>query len=308
MKIVEIEPIFTTLESRQQFEKSLNDKSHELISHSNRPSDKTDLINRVKKADIILMSNIPLDGEIINQCENLKMISVAFTGIDHIDVEACNKREITIRNSAGYSTNSVAELTLGLIIDSLRKITYLDAKTRSLSDRNGFIGSELKGKTVGINGSGAIGTQVGIIMNTLGCKVLFTSRSIKPDTSWGKFTSIDALLAESDIVTLHTPLTPETEFLIDENKISKMKETAFLINTARGKVVDYNALADALTKGKLAGAAIDVYEMEPPISKNHPLLTAPNCILTPHIAYATKEALTLRAKIASENIINWLGE
>jgi D-3-phosphoglycerate dehydrogenase len=145
-------------------------------------------------------------------------------------------------------------------------------------------------------------------MNTLGCKVLFTSRSIKPDTSWGKFTSIDALLAESDIVTLHTPLTPETEFLIDENKISKMKETAFLINTARGKVVDYNALADALTKGKLAGAAIDVYEMEPPISKNHPLLTAPNCILTPHIAYATNEALTLRAKIASENIINWLGD
>ena len=305
MKIVEIEPIFTTSNSRSFFTEIISQK-HQFVSYKTKPKDSSDFLSRAIDADVILMSNIPFNGTMIEKCTNLKLISVAFTGIDHIDNEACVKRGIVIKNSSGYSTQSVAELTLGLSIDLLRKITQLDSNTRRLKDRNGFIGSELKGKTIGIIGAGAIGTKVGKLMDALECRVLFTSKTVKSDTDWGKYTTLDHLLAESDIVTLHTPLTKDTENLIDEKYISMMKQTAFLINTARGKVVDFVALAEALKNGKLAGAAVDVYETEPPISKDHPLLFAPNCILTPHIAYATHEALEMRAEIASKNIIDWL--
>lgn len=304
MKIVEIEPIFTSNNDRQLFEEFI--KEHEFISYANRPTSEQELLSRMIDADAIIISNIPVPKSILENCKNLKMISVAFTGTDHIDTDYCKQVGILIKNASGYSTQSVAELTLGLTIDLLRKITELDKNTRALSDRKGFVGLELRNKTIGIIGAGAIGTKVGEIMHALGCNVCFTSRNAKPNTFWGTYTTLDKLLKQSDVITLHTPLNSDSENLINRATIAKMKEGAFIINTARGKVIDYNALADALKSGKITGAAIDVYETEPPLKADHPLLSAPNCILVPHIAYATKEALENRADIASLNILNWL--
>jgi len=304
MKIVEIEPIFTSHDNRELFKDFIME--HEFVSYSNRPETEQELFSRMMDADAIVISNIPVPKAILENCKNLKMISVAFTGTDHIDMKYCKQSGIIVTNTAGYSTQSVAELTLGLIIDLLRKITELDTNTRTLNDRRGFVGLELKNKTIGIVGAGAIGCKVGEIMYALGCNVYFTSRNSKPNTFWGTYTTLDLLLKQSDIVTLHTPLNSDSENLINSTTIAKMKDGAFIVNTARGKVIDYNALAEALKSGKIAGAAIDVYETEPPLKEEHPLLSAPNCILTPHIAYATKEALEKRAHIASSNILKWL--
>jgi phosphoglycerate dehydrogenase-like enzyme len=301
MKIVEIEPIFSTQNNRELFESFIME--HEFVSYPNRPATEQELFSRMMDADAIIISNIPVPKTILENCKNLKMISVAFTGTDHIDMDYCKQAGIMVKNAAGYSTQSV---TLGLIIDLLRKITELDKNTRDLSDRKAFVGLELRNKTVGIIGAGAIGTKVGEILHTLGCNVCFTSRNAKPNTFWGTYTSLDKLLKQSDIITLHTPLNSDSENLINRSTIAKMKDGAFIINTARGKVIDSNALAEALKSGKIAGAAIDVYETEPPLKADHPFLSVPNCILTPHIAYATKEALEKRADIASLNILKWL--
>jgi D-3-phosphoglycerate dehydrogenase len=304
MKIVEIEPIFTQPSTRDKFKSLLGE--HQFMTYPDRPASDAELIARASDADAILISNIPLSKAVISQCKNLKMISVAFTGIDHIDLGECNARRIKVRNAAGYSTQSVAELTLGLMLDLLRKITELDSNTRLLKGRDGFAGRELAGKSIGIIGAGAIGSQVGTILNFLGCTVYFCSRTPKTDTQWGTHLPFDQLLEKSDIITLHVPFTSETENLIDSSAIAKMKDGAYIVNTARGKVIDYQSLSEALASGKIAGAAIDVYETEPPIAPDHPLLSAPNCVLTPHIAYATKEALDKRAEIASHNILEWL--
>lgn len=304
MKIVEIESIFTQASTREKFKSLLGE--HHFRTYPDRPASDAELVARASDADAIIISNIPLSKAVISQCKNLKMISVAFTGIDHIDLDECNARGITVRNAAGYSTQSVAELTLGLMLDLLRKITELDSNTRSLKSRDGFAGQELAGKKIGIIGAGAIGSQVGTILNVLGCEVYFCSRTPKPDIQWGTCLSFDQLLEKSDIITLHIPFTSETENLINSSAIAKMKDGAYIVNTARGKVVDYKSLSEALISGKIAGAAIDVYETEPPIAPDHPLLSAPNCVLTPHIAFATKEALDKRAEIASHNILEWL--
>jgi D-3-phosphoglycerate dehydrogenase len=167
------------------------------------------------------------------------------------------------------------------------------------------LGSELHGKTFGIIGTGQIGSQVARLANAFGCKVLAFNRS-KKAISNVEFSNLDYLLKNSDIVSLHVPLTKETRHLLGEREMNLMKNTAILINTARGPVVDYHALATALKNNNIAGAAIDVYEKEPPLDKNHPLLEAPNTILFPHIGYATKEAIQLRGKIVIDNIFQWL--
>ncbi len=306
MKIAVLEPMNIGKKHLQLFQSQLQKLGHEFVFYPSRTEEKPELIERAKNADVILLSNIPFDGEMILKCPNLKMISVAFTGIDHIDINTCKKQGITVCNSAGYSTQAVAELTIGLIFDVLRKITELDANTRALQDRKGFIGQELAGKTVGVIGAGAIGSKVGKNLNCLGCEVYFWSRTIKKDVFWGNQVSLDELLAISDIVSLHIPLTKETDDLINSNSLKLMKNGAILINTARGKVVNSSALTEALKSGKLSGAGVDVFETEPPLLPNHALLDAPNCILTPHIGYATHEALYNRSEIVIDNVISWL--
>ena len=256
------------------------------------------------------MANQPLSGEIIRQCPNLECISVAFTGVDHIDLEACRERGIVVSNAAGYSTQAVTELVFGLAISVMRNVLPCDDRTRTGGTKDGLPGFELHGKTFGIVGTGAIGSAVARIAKAFGCKVIAYNRSEKPElvAEGITFTDLDTVVQEADILSLHVPLTDATRHLIDAKRIDMMKDTAVVINTARGPVVDNEALAKALHAGKLRGAGIDVFEVEPPIPTDYPLCDAPRTVLTPHIAFASQEAFVTRAHIVMDNIVAFLKE
>ena len=308
MRISVLEPLGLPKEEVYSIAKPVIDRGHEVILFEDKVQDKKVLMERAKDAEVLVLANMPLEGEVIKSDDKLKMISVAFTGIDHVDTMACTEKNVMVCNAAGYSTSSVAELTYGLIFSVLRNIVPLDKATREGKTRSGFSQNEILGKTIGIVGTGAIGMRVGQISKAFGCNVLAYSRSEKKEAidAGFKYVSLDELLSKSDIVSLHVPLNDETKGLISKEKIELMKSSAILINTARGPVVDNNALAEALKKGEIKGAGIDVFEIEPPIAKDHPLFNAPNVVVTPHIAFATEEAMYRRCEIVFKNIEKWL--
>lgn len=308
MRVVLLEPLGVEKEKILALAKQIEDNGHDFILYDEKPKDTAALVERAKEADAVILANLSFPEKAIKECENLKLISVAFTGMDHIGVEYCSNKGIAVANAAGYSTVSVAELTFGLIISVLRNITKCDIATREGKTKDGLIGFELCGKTLGIVGTGAIGLRVAQIGRAFGCKLIGYSRTKKEEAeSLGlKYVDLDELMSESDIVTLHVPLTDSTKNLINKERLSLMKPTSILVNTARGPVIDNEALAEALTKGNIAGAGIDVFDIEPPLEHDYAILKAPNTVITPHVAFATKEALERRAEIAFDNVITWL--
>lgn len=307
MKIVIIEPLGITLEKVEEAAKVVKQKGHEVVYYETRTENAEELIKRGKDADIIIVANLPFRKNVIEHCQNLKLLSVAFTGVDHIDVDYCKQKGITVCNAAGYSTNAVAELAFGLAISVLRNIPACDNVTRVEGTKAGLVGTELYNKTFGVVGTGAIGTKVALIAKAFGCNVIAYSRTERENVKQAgiQYVSLEELLKQSDIVSLHVPFNNETKELIGKEQIALMKKTAILLNTARGGVVDNKALADALNEQRIAGAGIDVFEMEPPIPKTHPLVNAKHTVLTPHVAFASEEALYTRALIVFDNIINW---
>jgi len=301
MKIVFAEPLGVSEELLKNAKVHFESLRHEFIYFLERDDSAQEIINRAKDADILTLSNIHVGSEIIENCPKLKFINVAFTGTDHIDIDLCRKKGINVCNAAGYSTVAVSETVLGLALSLLRKIPEMDSKTRIPADRSGFLGTELNSKIVGIVGTGAIGTATAKLFNAFGCKVIAWSRT-KKQLDFINYVELDELFGLSDIISLHIPAIDETENLINKTLLSKMKPNAVIINTARARIIDYHALAELLKSNKIAGAAIDIYEKEPPLSKDHPLLSAPNTVLVPHIAYATKEAMLKRFDIAVSNI------
>ena len=263
-------------------------------------------LERSKDADVIMLANMPLDASVVKEATNLKYIDVAFTGVDHIPMEEARKRNILVSNASGYATVAVAELCISFMIDLLRNVKQTEERCRTEGTKAGLIGNLLCGKTVGIVGAGAIGKKVAALCKAFGCSVIAYSRSKVEDPSIDEQVSLEALLSRADLVSLHCPLTKETKGMIGKEQLALMKKEAILINTARGAVVDSEALAQALTKGEIAGAACDVFEMEPPVPKDHPLLHTPNTIVTPHIAFASEESMEQRADIVFENLYGWL--
>ncbi|NOQ25205.1 MAG: hydroxyacid dehydrogenase [Bacteroidales bacterium] len=305
MKIVLLEPIGITSINIAKIKAGFEALEYELISYDSRPENDEEIIERANKADVIVLSNLPISENVIKECENLKMISVAFAGVDHIPMDLCRERNIIVSNGGGYSNHAVAELVIGSAINLFRKINWSNSQTRKLSTREGFLGSELHGKTFGIIGFGKIGQETAKLAQAFGCRVVSYNRSSKSFPNI-EFVELDYLLKESDIISLHIPLSNETKGLLGNEKLQLLKSTSVLINTARGAIVDYYALTDLLKKDLIAGAAIDVYEKEPPLDKSHPLFEAPNTILLPHIGYATNEAIELRGNIIIDNIMKWL--
>ena len=305
MKLVIIEPLGVDQNKLLSMAQAVLPQDIEITYYDTRVSDTDTLINRGRDADIIAVSNLPLNADVISGCTNLKMLAVAFTGVDHIAMDACRQEGITVCNCAGYSTAAVADLVFGMVVALYRNLIPCNEAVRREGTKEGLIGFELEGKTFGIIGTGAIGLRVASIAQAFGCRVLAYSRT-KKDVPGITYTDLETLLKNSDIVSLHTPLTPETRGLIGEKELSSMKPSAILINTARGPVVDSAALADALNCGKIAGAGVDVFEMEPPVPADHPLLNAKNLIATPHVAFATREALVKRAAIVFDNIDRWI--
>lgn len=265
--------------------------------------------NQVKEADLIegiITIKTKVNATIIRQYPNLKFVAVAFTGYDNVDLDACRKNNIAVFNVPSYSTDSVAELTIGLAISLLREIP----QTQKLLHKDGWAhhpGLELKGKTIGIIGTGNIGMQVANLFAAFGCTLFAWSRTEHErfiEIGGAYLNSVEELASKVDILCIHIPLTPASINLIDAKILARMKSTAYLINTARGPIVNQENLSTALNIGQIAGAALDVFDMEP-ISNDDAIRKANNTILTPHIAYKTKEALLRRASITVDNILGF---
>ena len=232
---------------------------------------------------------------------------MAFTGVDHVDLQAAREMGVKVSNAAGYSTQAVAEIALCMMLSLLRNIPQVEERCRQGQTKDGLVGCELRGKTVGIVGAGAIGCRTAELCHAFGCRVLGFKRHVtgnEPD--FMEMVSLDELLSRSDIVSLHCPINDDSRNLINAQTISNMKQGAYLINTARGPVVDSKALANALNSGYLAGAGIDVFETEPPLALEHPLLHSRNTIVTPHVAFASAESMLARADIVFDNITSFL--
>lgn len=304
MKIVFLEPLGLKVETIKESCKGLIDKGHEVIIFPDRNENIETLIERAKDAEILVESNIPLRKIFLDACPKLKMLSIAFTGLDHIDIEECNKRNIKVMNAAGYSTQAMAELTISLMIDVYRNIIDNNKITRSCK-ANKLVGREIGGKTIGIIGMGAVGQKVASLAQAFGCHVIAYNRTKKEMVNI-PFVDKDTLLRNSDVITLHLALNNETRNFITAGDFEKMKPSAILINTARGPVVNEQDLANALINNKISGAAVDVYNQEPPLKSDNPLFEAPNLIMLPHIGFATHEAFEHRLEIVVNNIENSL--
>lgn len=304
MHIVTVEPLGISQQDFEALKNEFSSKGHTFDYYMDRKEDESTLVNRMHDADVVVVSNIKLPASVLERCANLKMLSVAFTGLDHIDLAYCQSHNILVKNAAGYSTTAVSELAVGLMLDLLRKITALDGTIRRGQGRGMFLGRELRGKTVGVVGTGAIGTATIRLLKAFGCQVLAWNRSEHDEVRQlgATYTTLDDLLRRSDIVTLHVPLNAETKHLVGARELALMKPTALLVNTARGNVADIDAVAAALREGRLAGAGFDVYETEPPLPEGHPLLNAPNAVCVPHVGFATREAFDIRAGIVMDNV------
>jgi phosphoglycerate dehydrogenase-like enzyme len=292
---------------RSRLRDLLEKGGHHLFIFDTRGMTDAELIQKIREADILLLSNRPLSRAVIAACPNLRLICVAFTGIDHVDQDACKARGIILHNAAGYAVHAVSELAIGLMITLLRRIVSADAIIRAGGDNRELVGNELFGKTLGVVGCGAIGLQVARLGNAFGCQVLgFERHAHRTDNVAIHHVELDELLSRSDIVSLHLPLTTETRDFIGSEQLARMKPSAILINTARGPVVDQSALIEALHQNRLAGAGIDVFDQEPPLPTTHPIFKSSNTVLLPHIGFETIEAMSAKADIALDHLENFL--
>jgi D-3-phosphoglycerate dehydrogenase / 2-oxoglutarate reductase len=252
----------------------------------------------------IVRSRTKIDRAVLDKATRLRLVARPGTGLDNVDVEYAKSKGVTVVNSPESLIEGVAEHVVLLMLALSRKLVAADVGTRAGKwEKNALMGKELRGKVLGIVGLGRIGKRIAEIAKTLGMSVLFYDViTIPPEvvSSLGaKVVGLDELFTNSDFITLHVPMTPDTAHMIGPQKLGQMKKSAFLINTSRGGVIDEAALADALRKGVIAGAALDVFEKEPPAG---PILSAPNTILTPHIGGQTEEAQTNAIVVIGEKV------
>lgn len=270
-----------------------------------------DVIARIGDAEAIYTNKTVISEAVMDACPNLKLISVLATGYNVVDLAAASAHGITVCNVPAYSTRDVAQLTFALLLEICHHVghhaeTVREGRWTSCKDFCywDYAPIALYGKTLGIIGFGQTGQAVAKLAKAFGMNVLVNTRTIR-DCPEVTFCDLDTLLAQSDVVTLHCPLTEKTERMIRKETIAKMKDGAILLNTGRGPLLDEQDVADALKSGKLSALGADVVSKEP-ISADNPLLTAPNCYLTPHIAWATKDARTRLLAVSAENLRQFL--
>lgn len=268
-------------------------------------------IERAKDADIVITSKVIFDRETLKQLPKLKLIAITATGTNNVDLVAAEEMGIAVRNVTGYSSTTVPEHVIGLIFSLKHSLAgwLRDQREAKWAESKQFCYfdypiTDVRGSTLGVFGKGCLGTEVGRLANAVGMKVLYAEHKDASVCREG-YTPFEEVLRQSDIVTLHCPLTETTKNLINAETLSKMKKGAFLINTGRGPLIDELALVDALKTGHLGGAALDVMVKEPP-EKDNPLIlaakTMPNLIITPHIAWASDSAVTTLVGKVMQNI------
>jgi glycerate dehydrogenase len=280
----------------------------DVVLYDRTPGDK--IIERSIDAEVLITNKTPLSEEIINSLPKLKYIGVLATGYNVVDITAAKRNNIIVTNVPSYSTLSVAQLTFALLLelchhvqrhnDSVMEGKWVQSHDFSYSD---FPLIELSGKSFGIIGFGNIGKKVADIATVFGMNIIAASGHQNDQSSRKNFrwAEINEVLEQADVVSLHCPLLPETKGLINAVSLKRMKKSAFLLNTSRGPVIVEQDLADALNNGIIAGAGIDVLSIEPP-EKNNPFFKAKNCLITPHIAWATKEARIRLMNVAVNNL------
>lgn len=281
----------------------------ELVVYDRTPEDKEEVIKRIGDADVLVGNKVPITGEIMDACKNLKYITVLATGYNVIDVAAAKERGIPVSNVPTYGTAAVAQHTIGLLLEICHHIGHHDQQVKAGRWENGedwcfwdYPLIELDGKTMGIIGFGKIGQATGRLAKALGMKVLAAgSRPTDAGREIAEYVEVDDVLAQSDVIALHCPLFPNTKDIICKENIAKMKDGVILLNSSRGGLVVEQDLADALNSGRIYAAAVDVVSTEPIVGSN-PLLTAKNCIITPHIAWAPKEARQRIMNTTADNI------
>lgn len=305
MKISLIDPLLVDDKIIESHKEKIEKLGHEFQYFKKSASDDEKIIERLKDSDVAIITNNKFSKNVIENT-NLKLIDVAFTGFNHVDIEACNEKNIIVENASGYSDDSVAELVLGLTISLMRKFNE-NRKNMYEDESIKLIGQIIKGKTVGVVGTGKIGIRVIELFKAFGANILAYSRSEKDEVKnlGAKYVSLDELLKNSDIVTIHLPQNKETCGFIGKNELDLMKDKAILINCARGPIVDNDYLAKLLNEDKLR-AGIDVFDMEPPIDKNYPLRNAKNTVLTNHVGFLTQEAMDIRCEIVFDNLYKFL--
>ena len=279
-----------------------------VIVYDRTPADK--VVERARDAEIVFTNKTPLGEDILAQLPRLKFIGVLATGYNIINTDVAKKNGVIVSNVPGYGTASVVQLTFALLLELTQHVKHHSDAVRAGKWAKSIDWCfwdyplvELEGKTIGIIGFGSIGEKVADIatafgMNIIGSKRHRTDQSHRKNFKWAE---IPELLAESDVVSIHTPLVPETQGLMNKENLALMKPSAFLLNTSRGPIIVDQDLADALNNGVIAGAGIDVLSKEPPNADN-PLFTAKNCLITPHIAWATLEARTRLMAITVDNL------
>ncbi|WP_027094060.1 D-2-hydroxyacid dehydrogenase [Cohnella thermotolerans] len=288
----------------------------DVVVHGRTPADQ--IVERCLGAEILLTNKTPLRKETLERLPDLKYIGVLATGYDVVDTAAAAERGITVTNVPGYGNESVAQFVFALLLELCHRVgLHSDSVRQGDWSRSPEFSywrtplTELSGKTLGIVGMGRIGARVARLAEAFGMNVVAAGRpgwaagNARVDAAGVRRTDLETLLREADVVSLHCPLTAETESLINGDTLALMKPSAFLVNTARGKLIAEADLAAALNEGRIAGAALDVLSTEPPDAAN-PLLTARNCIITPHIAWASLEARTRLLDIAVDNVARFL--
>ena len=268
------------------------------------------IVERLQGVDVVLTNKVVLDEEVFNRLPDLKFVSVTATGYNVVDVVAAQKHNIIVSNIPVYGTNSVAQYTMALLLELCHYVGHHDLRVHEGGWKEGGLWSfwdtplvELSGKIMGLIGFGRIGSRVGQLANAFGMEVWAHAPSPKPDPGYTpfQFRTVEEIFSGADVVSLHCPQTETNVKFVDSNLLSTMKEDSFFINTARGGLVDEEALLNALKMGRPRAAATDVASTEP-INDDNPLLAAPNLIITPHMAWASREARGRLMKMSAENI------
>ena len=281
----------------------------EITIHSGKiPMPKQKILEKIKDKDgLICFPYDTIDQEILDSTNKLKTISTYSVGFDHIDINYAKKKRITIGYTPDVLTNATAELTIGLILDLLRRITEGDhiirkGKWSEIFGPFDYVGTEVSGKTLGILGMGRIGKTVAKKASCLGMNILYHNKKSIVKTGKAKYVSLNELFKKSDVISIHVPYSKDTHHMINSVLLKKMKKTSFLINTSRGKIVNQKDLLKILQTKKIQGAALDVFEDEP-IGKSNDLVKLKNVVLVPHIGSSTNETRRMMAEITVKNLI-----
>ena len=305
-KIVIMESLGISAEELAARKAPFEAQGHVFVDYP-KTTDPAKLIEEAKDADAMILANMPMPADVLRKCDKLKFIDVAFTGVDHVGLDAAKEKNIAVSNASGYSNEAVSELVIGTTLSLARNLRSVEDRCREGKDKTGLVGWEIKGKTVGIIGLGKIGTRTAELFHAFGATVLAQSRTHHDGIAeYIEQVTQEELLRRSDIVVLHCPLNDSTRGMINAEKLAMMKPTALLVNVARGPVVVEKDLAVALENGVIAGAAIDVFDKEPPLDTASPILHVPNCLVTPHVAFATQQSMSLRAEIVFDNLAKWM--